>query len=125
MKIGGLVENSDLTMYRITSIKDEPGAAAEILKLFAQEKISLHFPEFTLCQNRCDAEILPFSRHHNHMCSKILSKAVLGTLRNDGVFVLYFNRFMDQLFDCTSSQFCFLRGCQVYVHWSNFNKANF
>jgi aspartokinase len=43
MKIGGLVENSDLTMYRITSIKDEPGAAAEILKLFAQEKISLQY----------------------------------------------------------------------------------
>jgi aspartokinase len=43
MKIGGLVENSDLTMYRVTSIKDEPGAAAEILKLFAQEKISLQY----------------------------------------------------------------------------------
>jgi len=43
MKIGGLVENSDLTMYRIASIKDEPGAAAEILKLFAEEKISLQY----------------------------------------------------------------------------------
>ena len=43
MKIGGLVENSDLTMYRITSIKDEPGAAGEILKLFAHEKISLQY----------------------------------------------------------------------------------
>jgi aspartokinase len=43
MKIGGLVENNNLTMYRITSIKDEPGAAAEILKLFAQEKISLQY----------------------------------------------------------------------------------
>jgi aspartokinase len=43
MKIGGLVENSDLTMYRITSIKDEPGAAAEILRLFAREKISLQY----------------------------------------------------------------------------------
>jgi len=43
MKIGGLVENSDLTMYQIASIKDEPGTAAEILKLFAQEKISLQY----------------------------------------------------------------------------------
>jgi len=43
MKIGGLVENNDLTMYRITSIKDEPGAAAEILRLFAQEQISLQY----------------------------------------------------------------------------------
>ena len=43
MKIGGLVENKDLSMYRITSIKDEPGAAAEILKLFANKKISLQY----------------------------------------------------------------------------------
>ena len=43
MKIGGLVENSDLTMFRVTSIKDEPGAAAEILKLFAHKKISLQY----------------------------------------------------------------------------------
>jgi aspartokinase len=43
VKIGGLVKSSNLTMYRITSIKDEPGAAAEILKLFAQERISLHY----------------------------------------------------------------------------------
>ena len=43
MKIGGLVENINLTMYRITSIKDEPGAAAEILRLFAEKKISLQY----------------------------------------------------------------------------------
>ncbi len=43
MKIGGLVENTDLTMYQITSIKDKPGAAAEILKLFAEENIKLQY----------------------------------------------------------------------------------
>lgn len=43
MKIGGLVENTNLTMYQITSIKDRPGAAAEILQLFAEENIKLQY----------------------------------------------------------------------------------
>ncbi len=43
MKIGGLVEQSNLTMYRITSIKDEPGSAGEILKFFAKENVSLQY----------------------------------------------------------------------------------
>ena len=29
IKIGGLVENRDLTLFRFTSIKDEPGAAGD------------------------------------------------------------------------------------------------
>jgi aspartokinase len=59
MKIGGLIENSNLTMYRITSIRDEPGASAEILKLFAREKISLQYitetsiPEATATMSLC------------------------------------------------------------------------
>ena len=66
MKIGGLVENVDLTMYRITSIEDRPGAAAEILKLFAEEKVRLQYitessaPEdtavMTLCVNVKEAQ---------------------------------------------------------------------
>jgi len=43
MKIGGLVENMDLTLYRITSIEDKPGAAGEILKLFAEENVKLQY----------------------------------------------------------------------------------
>ena len=43
MKIGGLVENKHLTMFRITSIQDKPGTAAEILKIFAEENIKLQY----------------------------------------------------------------------------------
>ena len=66
MKIGGLVENIDLTMYRITSIEDRPGAAGEILKLFAKENVRLQYitessaPEdtavMTLCVNVKEAK---------------------------------------------------------------------
>ncbi len=59
MKIGGLVENSDLTMYRMTSIEDRPGAAGEILKLFAKENVRLQYitessaPEDTAVMTVC------------------------------------------------------------------------
>lgn len=66
MKIGGLVENIDLTMYRITSIEDKPGAAGEILRLFAKKNVRLQYitessaPEdtavMTLCVNKEEAK---------------------------------------------------------------------
>ena len=43
MKIGGLVEQRNLALYSITSLKDQPGAAAAILRLFAREKINLEY----------------------------------------------------------------------------------
>lgn len=43
MKIGGLVENDNLTLYRIVSIKDKPGVAGAILKLFAERNINLEY----------------------------------------------------------------------------------
>jgi len=43
MKIGGIVEQVNLTLYSITSLKDIPGAAGKILRSFANEKINLQF----------------------------------------------------------------------------------
>ena len=43
MKIGGIVENGDLTLYRMTLVEDQPGAAGSILKLFAQNNINLEY----------------------------------------------------------------------------------
>lgn len=43
MKIGGLVEQRNLALYSVTSLKDQPGAAAAVLKLFAMEKINLEY----------------------------------------------------------------------------------
>jgi len=43
VKIGGLVENIDLTMYRLTTVQDEPGAAGEILQKFAENKVNLEY----------------------------------------------------------------------------------
>lgn len=43
MKIGGLVEQKELALYSITSLPDKPGAAAQVLKLFAQNAINLQY----------------------------------------------------------------------------------
>ena len=43
IKIGGLVENRDLTLFRFTSIRDEPGAAGEILQEFAENQVNLEY----------------------------------------------------------------------------------
>lgn len=43
MKIGGIVEQVNLTMYSITSLKDIPGAAGHVLKLLARENVNLQY----------------------------------------------------------------------------------
>ncbi len=43
MKIGGLLENSGLTLYRITQAVDKPGVAGSILKFYAQRNINLEY----------------------------------------------------------------------------------
>jgi aspartokinase len=43
MKIGGMVENNYLTLYRLSSIEDLPGSAGTILKLFAESDVTLEY----------------------------------------------------------------------------------
>ena len=43
MKIGGLIEQRQLAIYTIASLKDEPGTAAEVLDAFALERINMAY----------------------------------------------------------------------------------
>ncbi|MCF6268801.1 MAG: hypothetical protein L3J41_03735 [Melioribacteraceae bacterium] len=43
MKISGILENSGLTLYRITTMEDEPGAAGSIFKFYAKRHINLEY----------------------------------------------------------------------------------
>ena len=43
MKIGGLVENRDLTLYRLTALKDKPRAAGQILRYFAEHQVNIEY----------------------------------------------------------------------------------
>ena len=103
MKIGGLVENSDLTMYRITSIKDEPGAAAEILKLFAEEKISLQYitestiPGATAVMSLCvDAEQADRIDKLFVQNDKIMKQINIKKVSNVSVLGIYGPHFRDK-----------------------------
>lgn len=52
MKIGGVLENHNLTLYRIMLMDDIPGAAGSILKFFAQRNINLEYiTESTTTEN--------------------------------------------------------------------------
>jgi aspartokinase len=43
IKIGGILENHDLTLYKMTTLKDEPGVAGQTLKLFSDNRINLEY----------------------------------------------------------------------------------
>ncbi len=43
MKIGGIIEQTNLALYTIASIKDQPGSVAEVLKVFAEHHINLAY----------------------------------------------------------------------------------
>jgi aspartokinase len=43
MKIGGIVENRNLTLYRMIAVHDRPGEAGSILKFFAKKNITLQY----------------------------------------------------------------------------------
>jgi len=115
MKIGGLVENSELTMYRITSIKDEPGAAAEILKLFAQEKISLqyitessvpgHTAVMALCIRSSEEEIIDQLFTKNE---EILKRIIIRKIKDVSVIGIYGPHFRDK--PMLAAMFCKLLG---------------
>ncbi len=51
MKISGILENSGLTLYRITTMEDGPGAAGSILKFYAKRQINLEYITEASTQN--------------------------------------------------------------------------
>lgn len=43
IKIGGMLETDNLTLYRFTDLKDQPGTAARILTFFGEKKLNLEY----------------------------------------------------------------------------------
>ncbi len=115
MKIGGLVENNNLTMYRIASIKDRPGAAAEILKLFAEENIKLQYitesgtpnetAVMTLCVSTEQAEILDWLFKKNDY---LVKQVEIVKLENVSLLGIYGPHFRDK--PILAAKFCKILG---------------
>ncbi len=58
MKIGGIIEQRQLALYTIASIKDKPGSAADVLHVFAEENINLAY--ITEASNKEGNAVLSF-----------------------------------------------------------------
>jgi aspartokinase len=115
MKIGGLVENTDLTMYRITSIEDRPGVAGEILKIFAEENVKLQYitesstpnqsAVMTICVVEEEAEIIDILFKKN---SDILDQIMVTKFSDVSVIGIYGPHFRDK--PVLPAKFCRILG---------------
>ncbi len=76
MKIGGLVDQTNLTMYAITSLKDRPGAAAEVLNLFAKENINLEYITEGGCQQDFATLIFCVNSELAHKVDEIIKQNI-------------------------------------------------
>jgi len=115
VKIGGLVEQSNLTMYRITSIKDEPGSAGEILKLFAEKNVSLKYitessiPSDTAVMTLCvDDEQGGIIDHILSMNEHITRQIKISKIENVSLLGIYGPHFREKPF--LAAQFCKILG---------------
>jgi len=43
IKIGGMLESANLTLYRFSDLSDQPGMAANILKFFGENRLNLEY----------------------------------------------------------------------------------
>jgi aspartate kinase len=83
MKIGGIVENHDLTLYRITSLIDEPGAAGAVLKIFAQNNINIEYISESSAANGSAVMAICIKSNVSDKLDKLLQadKVLLGHLK--------------------------------------------
>lgn len=74
MKIGGIVEQCNLILYVFSSLSDRPGAAGEILTLFAENNISLEYIAEMTCKDGIAILSLGVDAEKSDKISKILSE---------------------------------------------------
>ena len=115
MKIGGLVENGNLTLYRMTSLQDQPGAAGSILRLFAQNNISIEYiTESSTHRNLAVMAICVKSNKSEQLDNLLLEKESLFNKMNitriDQVSILgiYGPHFREKPF--LAAKFCMILG---------------
>ena len=115
VKIGGLVEQGNLTMYRITSIKDEPGAAGEILRLFAEENVNLQYitessiPNDTAVMTLCvDDEQVALIDHIFLINEHIARQIKISKIENVSLLGIYGPHFRQK--PLLAAQFCKILG---------------
>jgi aspartokinase len=61
MKIGGIIENRELTLYRINALQDEPGRAGTVLNSISEGNINFEYITESSCEG--GRAILAFCVH--------------------------------------------------------------
>ncbi|MBC8214506.1 MAG: hypothetical protein ISR90_00350 [Candidatus Marinimicrobia bacterium] len=71
IKIGGLFERTNLCMIEILGIKDEPGSAGHIFKLFSKHNISIEFITSSFSTTGGGSMSLGMSDEHCHKVEEL------------------------------------------------------
>jgi aspartokinase len=115
MKIGGMIERTDLTLYQFTSIDDEPGVAGAILRLFATKKINLEFITESSCAEGKAVLAICISSDHVDLIDRILqteteliSKMRISKVENVSMLGIYGPHFREK--PAIAAKFCLLLG---------------
>lgn len=115
MKIGGMIERTDLTLYQFTSIEDEPGTAGMILRLFAKNRVNLEFITESSCSEGKAVLALCISSDHVDQIDRILqaeteivSKMRISKLENVSMLGIYGPHFREK--PAIAARFCILLG---------------
>jgi len=115
MKIGGIVENKDLTLYRITSLVDKPGAAGTVLKIFALNNINIEYISESSAANGSAVMAICIKSNMSDRLDKLLQgdKALSGHLNikkveNVTVLGIYGPHFREKPF--LAAKFCMILG---------------
>ena len=93
MKIGGIVENRDLTLYRLNSLRDEPGEAGSALNKLSRLGINFEYITESACKD--GRAILAFcvKKKNNHKVDKYIEeenkgKNLVGFIKMEAVCVV-------------------------------------
>lgn len=115
MKIGGMIERTDLTLYRFTSIRDEPGTAGSILRLFARQCINLEFITEASCAEGKAVLAICIASDNVDVIDKLLqeeeeliSKMRLTKIENVSMLGIYGPHFREK--PAIAAKFCLLLG---------------
>jgi aspartokinase len=74
IKIGGILENQDLILYKMTALKDQPGVAGKTLKLFSDNCINLEYITESSSVNGAAVMAICIKAHNEDQVDRLLEK---------------------------------------------------
>jgi len=115
IKIGGIIEIENLTLYKFTDVLDKPGTAAKILTFFGEKKINLEYitetsardgrAAMTVCVVEAICEKIDAFLHSHR---ELVESMQIEKLENISIIGIYGPHFREK--PAIASKFCALIG---------------